>query len=294
MVPPEQPAEPQSPDLDRVNAAFELISQEGMTPELAEQILRLGDSSPPAVLEAADRVAAEVAALRRQAEAALQGEEQAHRELVARLERAAQEEQVDYQTALAEEEKLLAAARALRDQVTRVRAFFKLPADDEPERAQPADRSPLESIIGIFVQRAEPARQPGGAERAAERAAFDPDAEAVRKVGILASLAALPNRTVEQVEAMLKSQRIDRDDIEALVRAASAMAEQQIMASEAAKQRIEAQHAEEVARFQAARAKENAQYQAARAAAEQVLARTAEIAARVDRLRRFFGAAGGR
>lgn len=293
MVPPEQPAqpaEPQSPDLDRVNAAFELVSQEGMTLELAEQILRLGDSSPQAVLEAADRVAAEVAALRRQAEAELQGEEQAHRELMARLERAAQEEQADYQTALAEEEKLLAAARALRDQVTRVRAFFKLPADDEPERAQPADRSPLESIIGIFVQRAEPARQPGGAERPA----FDPNAEVVRKVGILASLAALPNRTVEQVAAMLKSQRIDRDDIAALVGAASEMAARQIAASEAAKQRIEAQHAEEVARFQAARAKESAQYQAARAAAEQVLARTAEIGARVERLRRFFGAAGGR
>lgn len=286
---PPPASQPADPDEARLTSAFELVSQEGMTPELAEQVLRLGDSSVADVLESARRVADRIAALRRAAESELAGERQAHDDLVARLDQATKEEQADYEAGLAEEERLLTAARALRDRVTRVRTFFNLPAP--PQKREEAGEDAFDRILGIFVVRAE--NKPSSRSEAEQQPAFDPNAEAVQKLEILSTLAALPNRTPEQVEAMLRSQRIDRTQISRYVDEAGSMADRQIAASEAARREIEARHAEEVARFQAARDKENGQYQAALAAHQERLARLAALEAQVEKVRAFFGRRAG-
>lgn len=305
-APAAQPAgpalDPRDPDIARVESAHALVSQEGMTPDLATQILSLADSTPAQVAGAVEALAARTAALRADADARLADERAVHDDITAKLDAATKEEAADYAAQRDEQDRLLAAARGLGERVGRVVAFFGLPA---PAAVAQAEAAPAEAaheegafgrLLGLFVERRDdenqhapsPAAAPA-AVRGDEPPIYDPEDDAVRKVGILAGLIALPNRTAEQVLAMVKPQGIDLAAIGQIVGAAHAIAARQIAQSEAIEALIEARHQEEVGRFGAAASKENTQFAAVVKEHDAAVARVADLEAKMARLRDFFG-----
>ncbi|HET8627926.1 MAG TPA: hypothetical protein VFL91_10930 [Thermomicrobiales bacterium] len=295
--------DPRDPDIARVESAYGLVSQEGMTPELATQILSLADSTPAQVTAAIEALAAKTAAVRADADARLADERAVHEDITAKLDAATKEEAADYTAQRDEQDRLLTAARGLGEQVGRVVAFFGLPAPGAVAQAQAAPAEPTHEegafgrLLGLFVERRDdeerrappPAEAPAGAVKGDEPPIYDPQDDAVRKVGVLASLIALPNRTAEQVLAMVKPQGIDLAAIGRIVGDAHAIAARQIAQSEAIKALVEARHQEEVGRFGAAASKENTQYAAVVKEHDAAVAQVADLEAKMARLREFFG-----
>ena len=110
--------DPADPDIARVGSAYALASQEGMSPELATQILALANATPEQVREAAENLAYKTAQVRSVANARLAEERGIHDDITGKIDAAAKEEAADYE-ALRGEENLLAAARGLNQQVGR-------------------------------------------------------------------------------------------------------------------------------------------------------------------------------
>jgi hypothetical protein len=274
-----------------------------MTPELATQILSLADSTPAQVAASIESLAAKTAAVRADADARLADERGVHEDITAKLDAATKEEAADYATQRDEQDRLLAAARGLGEQVGRVVAFFGLPAPGAVAQAQAVPAEPAHEegafgrLLGLFVERRDdevrhappPVEAPAGPVKGDEPPIYDPQDDAVRKVGILAGLIALPNRTAEQVLAMVKPQGIDLAAIGRIVGDAHAIATRQIAQSEAIGALIEARHQEEVGRFGAAASKENTQYAAVVKEHDAAVAQVADLEAKMARLREFFG-----
>ena len=303
-APPAPPAlDPRDPDVARVESAYALVSQEGMAPDLATQILSLADSTPAQVGESVRRLAAKTAQLRAEADARLADERAVHDDITAKLDAAAKEEAADYAAQRGEQEKLLGAARGLNEQVGRIVAFFGLPAPGAVAQAAEAPGDEHEEhgfgrILGIFVERRDDHREAGGEGQAPgppgqvtgdEPPIYDPRDDAVRKVGVLAGLIALPNKTAEQVLTMVKPQGIDLAAIGRIVGEAHAIAERQIGQSEAIVALIEARHQEEVGRLGAASNKENTQFDAVVREHAAALAQVTDLDRKMAALRQFFG-----
>ena len=124
--------DPNDPDVQRVESAYALVSQEGMTPELAVQILSLADNTPDQVRQAVASLGARAAQIRAVANARLAEERAVHDDITAQLDAAAKEEAADYTALRDEQDRLLAAVRGLNEQVGRIVAFFGLPAPGAP------------------------------------------------------------------------------------------------------------------------------------------------------------------
>ncbi|HEX5479600.1 MAG TPA: hypothetical protein VFY79_07755, partial [Dehalococcoidia bacterium] len=241
--PPTQPTgpalDPRDPDIARVESAYALVSQEGMTPDLATQILSLADSTPAQVAAAVEALAAKTAAVRADADARVADERAVHDDITAKLDAATKEEAADYAAQRDEQDRLLTAARGLGERVGRVAAFFGLPAPAAVAQAEAASAEPEHEegafgrLLGLFVERrdeeqgASPPSTAPAAVKGDESPIYDPEDDAVRKVGILAGLIALPNRTAEQVLAMVKPQGIDLAAIGQIAGAAHAIAARQ-------------------------------------------------------------------
>ena len=297
--------DPRDPDVARVESAYALVSQEGMAPDLATQILSLADSTPAQVGEAVRRLAARTAQLRAETDARLADERAVHDDITAKLDAAAKEEAADYAAQRGEQEKLLGAARGLNEQVGRIVAFFGLPAPGAVAQATEGEHGHQEHeehgfgrILGIFVERRDDHREAGGEGTAPgppgqvtgdEPPIYDPQDDAVRKVGVLAGLIALPNKTAEQVLTMVKPQGIDLAAIGRIVGEAHAIAERQIRQSEAIVALIEARHQEEVGRLGAASNKENTQFDAVVREHAAALAQVTDLDRKMAALRQFFG-----
>ena len=274
-APPAPPAlDPRDPDVARVESAYALVSQEGMAPDLATQILSLADSTPAQVGESVRRLAAKTAQLRAEADARLADERAVHDDITAKLDAAAKEEAADYAAQRGEQEKLLGAARGLNEQVGRIVAFFGLPAPGAVAQAAAGEHGEQE---------------PPGQVTGDEPPIYDPRDDAVRKVGVLAGLIALPNKTAEQVLTMVKPQGIDLAAIGRIVGEAHAIAERQIGQSEAIVALIEARHQEEVGRLGAASNKENTQFDAVVREHTAALAQVTDLDRKMAALRQFFG-----
>lgn len=294
--------DPNDPDVARVAAAYGLASQEGMTPELATQILALADSTPAQVQAAVDAVAAQSAQVRAAADARLAEERAIHDDITAKLDTVSQEEAADYATLRGEQDSLLAAARGLNEQVGRVVAFFGLPAPGGLAQAAPAGppaderEGGLGRFFGLFVERKDdderPAQRPEqaatGPVKGDEPPIYDAQDDDVRKVGILAALIALPNKSAEQVLTMVKPQGIDLAAIGRIVGEAHDIAARQIRQSDAIIALIETRHQEEVARLGAAANKENTQFAATVADHAAATAQADALDAQIAHLRQFF------
>ena len=292
--------DPNDPDVQRVESAYALVSQEGMTPELAVQILSLADNTPDQVRQAVATLGARAAQIRSVADARLAEERAVHDDITAQLDAAAKEEAADYTALRDEQDRLLAAARGLNEQVGRIVAFFGLPALPAPAAPQPAPPREEEEegrfgrLLSIFVERRddEDEAQAAQADRPVtgdEPPIFDPEDDAVRKVRILAGLIALPNKTAEQVLTMVKPQGIDLQAIGAIVARAHDIARRQIAQSEAITALVEARHQEEVGRLGAASNKENTQFDAVVREHAAVTAQLADLERKMAQLRQFFG-----
>jgi hypothetical protein len=292
--------DPADPDVARVGSAYALASQEGMTPELATQILALADTTPEQVREATENLAYKTAQVRSVADARLAEERGIHDDITGKIDAATKEEAADYEALRGEQEKLLAAARGLNEQVGRIVAFFGLPAPAAVAEAQ-ATAQPAEEehgfgrFLNIFVERKEgdrdghPAAPPPGQVTGEEPPIYDPQADVVRKVGILAGLIALPNKTAEQVLAMVRPQGIDARAIGAIVGAAHDIAARQTAQSAAIIALVEARHQEEVARLGAASSKENTQFDAIVKEHAAATVQVTTLDGQIAHLRQFFG-----
>src|SRR4051794_1053233 len=84
--------DPADPDVARVGSAYALASQEGMSPELATQILALADTTPQQVHESAENLAYKTAQVRSVADARLTEERGIHDDITAKIDNAAKEE----------------------------------------------------------------------------------------------------------------------------------------------------------------------------------------------------------
>lgn len=290
--------DPADPDIARVGAAYALASQEGMSPELATQILALADSTPQQVYAATENLAHKTAQVRAVADARLAEERDIHDDITAKIETASKEEAADYAAQRGEQDNLMTAARGLTEQVGRIVAFFGLPAPAAVAEAQATAPEEEENgfgrFIGLFVERKEeraarPAAPPPGQVTGEEPPIYDPQADAVRKVAILAGLIALPNKTAEQVLAMVRPQGIDARTIGAIVGAAHDIAMRQTRQSSAIIAIIEARHQEEVARFGAASSKENTQFDAIVKEHAAATAQVDQLDGQIAHLRQFFG-----
>jgi hypothetical protein len=291
--------DPADPDVARVGSAYALASQEGMTPELATQILALADTTPEQVREATENLAYKTAQVRSVADARLAEERGIHDDITGKIDAAAKEEAADYEALRGEQEKLLAAARGLNEQVGRIVAFFGLPAPAAVAEAQATAQPDEEEqgfgrFLGIFVERKDGDRDgrpaaPPGQVTGEEPPIYDPQADAVRKVGILAGLIALPNKTAEQVLAMVRPQGIDARAIGAIVGAAHDIAARQTAQSAAIIALVEARHQEEVARLGAASSKENTQFDAIVKEHAAATAQVTTLDGQIAHLRQFFG-----
>ncbi len=293
--------EPNDPDVQRVESAYALVSQEGMTPDLAVQILSLADNTPEQVRQAVATLGARVAQIRSVADARLAEERGVHDDITAQLDAAAREEAADYTALRDEQDRLLEAARGLNEQVGRIVAFFGLPAPGAPAQTAPEkpakeeDEGALGRLLSIFVERrddedrgAKP-RESDQPVTGDEPPIYDPEDDAVRKVRILAGLIALPNKTAEQVLAMVKPQGIDLKAIGAIVARAHDLARRQIAQSEAIKALVEARHQEEVGRLGAASNKENTQFDAVVREHAALTAQLGDLERKMAHLRQFFG-----
>ena len=107
--------------------------------------------------------------------------------------------------------------------------------------------------------------------------------------GILAGLIALPNKSAEQVLAMVKPQGIDLAAIGTIVGAAHDLAARQLRQSDAIVALIEHRHQEEVARLGAAANKENTQFDAVVKEHAAAIAQATALDAQIAHLRQFFG-----
>jgi hypothetical protein len=292
--------EPNDPDVQRVESAYALVSQEGMTPELAVQILSLADNTPEQVRQAVATLGARGAQVRSVADARLAEERGVHDDITARLDAAAREEAGDYASLRDEQDRLLEAARGLNEQVGRIVAFFglpALPAPGAPPAPQPhkeEEEGRLGRLFSIFVERRddeEEPKAPAGEKPVTgdEPPIYDPEDDAVRKVRILAGLIALPNKTAEQVLAMVKPQGIDLKAIGSIVARAHDLARRQIAQSEAIKALVEARHQEEVGRLGAASNKENTQFDAVVREHAALTAQLGDLERKMAHLRQFFG-----
>jgi hypothetical protein len=270
-----------------------------MTPELATQILALADTTPEQVREATENLAYKTAQVRSVADARLAEERGIHDDITGKIDAAAKEEAADYEALRGEQEKLLAAARGLNEQIGRIVAFFGLPTPAAVAEAQATpqpeeEEQGLGRFLSIFVERKDGDRDghpaaPPGQVTGEEPPIYDPQADAVRKVGILAGLIALPNRTAEQVLAMVRPQGIDARAIGAIVGAAHDIAARQTAQSAAIIALVEARHQEEVARFGAAASKENTQFDAIVKEHAAATAQVTTLDGQIAHLRQFFG-----
>lgn len=291
--------DPADPDVARVGSAYALASQEGMTPELATQILALADTTPQQVYESAENLAYKTAQVRLVADSRLSEERGIHDDITAKIDNAAKEEAADYTAQRGDQDNLLAAARGLNEQVGRIVAFFGLPAPAAVAEAQAAAHPDEEErgfgrFLGLFVERKDddddrPASPPPGQVTGEELPIYDPQADAVRKVGILAGLIALPNKTAEQVLAMVRPQGIDAQAIGAITGAAHDLAARQTRQSAAIIALIEARHQEEVARLGAASSKENTQFDAIVKEHAAATVQVDTLDGQIAHLRQFFG-----
>jgi hypothetical protein len=295
--------DPNDPDIQRVESAYALVSQEGMTPELAVQILSLADNTPDQVRQAVASLGARAAQIRAVADTRLAEERAVHDDITAQLAAAAREEAADYTSLRDEQDRLLEAARGLNEQVGRIVAFFGLPvlpapgAPPAPPPQEEEEEGRLGRLFSIFVERRddEDEAQTAQADKPVtgdEPPIYDPEDDVVRKVKILAGLIALPNKTAEQVLTMVKPQGIDLQAIGAIVARAHDIAGRQITQSEAIKALVEARHQEEVGRLGAASNKENTQFDAVVREHAAVTAQLADLERKMAHLRQFFGFAG--
>lgn len=292
--------DPNDPDVQRVESAYALVSQEGMTPELAVQILSLADNTPDQVRQAVASLGARAAQVRAVADARLAEERAIHDDITAQLAAAAKEEAADYTALRDEQDQLLEAARGLNEQVGRIVAFFGLPALPAPGAPQaPPQREEEEEgrfgrLFSIFVERRDDEDEPEASAgdkpvTGDEPPIYDPEDDAIRKVKILAGLIALPNKTAEQVLTMVKPQGIDLKAIGAIVARAHDIAQRQITQSEAIKALVEARHQEEVGRLGAASNKENTQFDAVVREHAAITAQFGDLERKMAHLRQFFG-----
>lgn len=294
--------DPADPAVVRVGSAYALASQEGMTPELATQILALADTTPAQVGEAVTDLAARTAIVRAEADARLAEERAVHDDIAGRIATAAEEEAADYTAQRGEQEGLLTAARGLNERCGRLVAFFGLPAPNAVAAVERAaddedDEGGFGRILGLFVERRElerpAASPPPGPATGGEPPILDPNADVVRKVGILAGLIALPNKTAEQVLAMVRPQGIDARAIGQIVGAATDLAARQTRQSGAIVALVEARHQEEVARLGAASSKENTQFDAAVREHAATVAQVDTLDGQIAFLRQFWRVASG-
>ena len=292
--------DPNDPDVQRVESAYALVSQEGMTPELAVQILSLADNTPDQVRQAVASLGARAAQVRAVADARLAEERAIHDDITAQLAAAAKEEAADYTALRDEQDQLLEAARGLNEQVGRIVAFFGLPALPAPGAPQaPPQREEEEEgrfgrLFSIFVERRDDEDEPEAPAgdkpvTGDEPPIYDPEDDAIRKVKILAGLIALPNKTAEQVLTMVKPQGIDLKAIGAIVARAHDIAQRQITQSEAIKALVESRHQEEVGRLGAASNKENTQFDAVVREHAAITAQFGDLERKMAHLRQFFG-----
>lgn len=297
--PPPLALDPRDPDLARVQSAYALVSQDGMTPDLATQILSLADSTPEQIGEAVQALAFKTQQLRAEAVARLTEERAIHDDITAKLNAAAQEEAADYTALRGEQDELLVAARRLQEQVGRIAAFFGLPMPAgiaaAPARQEDDDEpGHFSRLLGLFIEERDDDRgdaKPAGPApvQDGEPPIYYPGDDVVRKVGVLAGLIALPNKTAAQVLAMVKPQAIDLAAIGRIVGEAQTIAARQIQQSAAIVALVEARHQEEVGRLGAASNKENTQFDTVVREHAAATAQVNDLDQKIARLRQFFG-----